>query len=80
MPIHNMLKHIIYDDMDVRCSLKGSKDLNHSKLAFHLKLKVFPHDFTPKASVMGNSVMGHCIGGKDIPAKVMQLAKSHSLE
>ncbi len=55
--------------------------LNHSKVAFHLKLKVvFPHDFTLKASVMGNSVMGHCIGGKDIPAKVMQLAKSDLFE
>ena len=54
--------------------------LNHSKVAFHLKLEAFPHDFTLKASVMGNSVMGHCIGGKDIPAKVMQLAKSHLFE
>jgi len=27
----------------------------------------FPHDFTLIASVMGESVIGHCIGGKYIP-------------
>ncbi len=31
---------------------------------FYLKLKVFLHDFTLIASVMGESVIGHGIGGK----------------
>jgi hypothetical protein len=35
---------------------------------FYLKLKVFfPHDFTLIASVVGESVIGHGIVGKDIP-------------
>jgi hypothetical protein len=35
------------------------------------KLKgFFPHDFTLIASVMGESVIGHGIGGKVIPAKM----------
>ncbi len=33
---------------------------------FYLKLKIFPHDFTLIASVMGESVIGHGIVGKDI--------------
>ena len=49
-------------------------------LNFYLKLKVFPHDFTLIASVVGESVIGHGIGGKVIPAKMTQLAESQSLE
>jgi hypothetical protein len=30
----------------------------------------FPHDFTLIASVVGESVIGHGIGGKVIPAKM----------
>jgi hypothetical protein len=47
---------------------------------FYLKLKVFPHDFTLIASVVGESVTGHGIGGKVIPAKMGRLAESQSLE
>ena len=36
----------------------------------------FLHDFTLTASVMGESVIGHGIGGKVIPAKMAQLAES----
>jgi hypothetical protein len=36
----------------------------------------FPHDFTLITSVMGESVIGHGIGGKVIPAKMAQLAES----
>jgi hypothetical protein len=44
---------------------------------FYLKLKVFlPHDFTLIASVGGESVIGHGIGRKVIPAKMAQLAES----
>jgi hypothetical protein len=43
---------------------------------FYLKLKGFPHDFTLIASVVGESVIGHGIGGKLIPAKMARLAKS----
>jgi hypothetical protein len=35
----------------------------------------FPHDFTLIASVMGESVIGHGIGGKDIPI-MAHLAKA----
>jgi hypothetical protein len=35
----------------------------------------FSHDFTLIASVMGESVMGHGIGGKDIPI-MAHLAKA----
>jgi hypothetical protein len=45
---------------------------------FYLELKVFPHDFT--MIVMGESVIGHGIGGKVIPAEMAQLAESQSLE
>jgi hypothetical protein len=48
---------------------------------FYLKLKVFfLHDFTLIASVMGESVIGHGIGGKVIPAKMARLAESQLLE
>jgi hypothetical protein len=47
---------------------------------FYLKLKFFLHDFTLMASVVGESVIGHDIGGKHIPAKIAQLAESQSLE
>jgi hypothetical protein len=40
----------------------------------------FPHDFTLIASVVGESVIGHDIGGKHIPAKMARLAESQSLE
>ncbi len=41
---------------------------------------IFPHDFTLIASVMGESVIDHGIGGKHIPAKMARLTESHSLE
>jgi hypothetical protein len=45
------------------------------------KLKgFFLHDFTLIASVVGESVIGHGIGRKVIPAKMAQLAESQSLE
>ncbi len=45
------------------------------------KLKgFFLHDFTLIASVVGESVIGHGIGGKVIPAKMAQLAESQYLE
>jgi hypothetical protein len=37
---------------------------------FNLKLKVFLHDFTLIASVMGENVIGHAIGGKYVPVKM----------
>jgi hypothetical protein len=40
----------------------------------------FPHDFTLIASVMGESVIGHGIDGKVIPAKMARLAESQLLE
>jgi hypothetical protein len=40
----------------------------------------FSHDFTLIASVVGESVIGHGIGRKHIPAKMAQLAESQSLE
>ncbi len=40
----------------------------------------FPHDFTLIASVVGESVIGHGIGEKVIPAKMAQLAESQLLE
>ncbi len=44
---------------------------------FYLKLKVFfSHDFTLIASVVGESVIGHGIGGILIPAKMAHLAKA----
>jgi len=39
----------------------------------------FPHDFTLIASVVGESVIGHGIGRKDIPIMVC-LAKGQTLE
>ncbi len=40
----------------------------------------FPHDFTLIASVVGESIIGHGIGRKVIPAKMARLAESQSLE
>jgi hypothetical protein len=40
----------------------------------------FPHDFTLIASVVGESVIGHGIGGEVIPAKMARLAESQLLE
>jgi hypothetical protein len=55
--------------------------LFHHACKFLPKLKgFFPHDFTLIASVMRESVIGHGIGGKIIPAKMAQLAESQSLE
>jgi hypothetical protein len=55
--------------------------LPHHTGKFLPKLKgFFLHDFTPIASVVGESVIGHGIGGKVIPAKMVQLAESRSLE
>jgi len=46
-------------------------------IIFYLKLKVFfLHDFTLIASVMGESVIGHGIGGIVIPAKMAHLTKA----
>jgi hypothetical protein len=39
-------------------------------------LFVFLHDFTLIASVVGESVIGHGIGGIVIPAKMARLAKA----
>ena len=53
----------------------------HHAGQFLPKTKVFfPHDFTLIASVAGESVIGHGIGGKVIPAKMARLAESQSLE
>jgi hypothetical protein len=55
--------------------------LPHHAGNFLPKTKVFfLHYFTLIASVMGESVIGHSIGGKVIPAKMAQLAESQSLE
>ncbi len=40
----------------------------------------FVHDFTQIASVVGESVIGHGIGGKYIPIYMAQLAETQSLE
>jgi len=51
--------------------------LPHHAGKFSPKTKgFFPHDFTLIASVVGESVIGHGIGRKVIPAKMAQLAKS----
>jgi hypothetical protein len=47
---------------------------------FYLPKRFFPLDITLIASVVGESVIGHGIGGIDIPAKMVQLAKSLSQE
>jgi hypothetical protein len=55
--------------------------LPHHAGKFLPKSKVFfLHDFTLIASVVGESVIGHGIGGKVIPAKMAQLAESQLLE
>ncbi len=43
---------------------------------FYLHTDFFPHDITLIASVVGESVIGHGIGGIEIPAKMAWLAKS----
>ena len=40
----------------------------------------FSHNFTLIASVVGESVIGHGIGGKYIPIGMAQLAESQLLE
>jgi hypothetical protein len=47
---------------------------------FYLTKRVFPHDITLIASVVGESAVGHGIGGIDIPAKMARLAKRLSQE
>jgi hypothetical protein len=55
--------------------------LPHHAGKFLPKLKgFFPHDFTLIASVVGESVIGHGIGGKVIPANMAQLTESQLLE
>jgi hypothetical protein len=55
--------------------------LPHHAGKFLPKLKgFFPHDFTLIASVVGESVICHGIGGKVIPAKMAQFTESQSLE
>jgi hypothetical protein len=55
--------------------------LPHHAGFFLPKLKGFLlQDFTLIASVVGESVIGHGIGGKVIPAKMAQLAESQLLE
>jgi hypothetical protein len=55
--------------------------LPHHANKFLPKTEVFfLHDFTLITSVMGESVIGHDIGGKVIPAKMARLAESQSLE
>jgi hypothetical protein len=53
---------------------------HHTKFFLPKTKGFFPHDFTLIASVMGESVIGHGIGGKVIPAKMARLAESQSLE
>ncbi len=43
---------------------------------FYLTKRFFLHDITLKASVVGESVTSHGIGGIDILAKMARLAKS----
>ncbi len=51
--------------------------LPHHASKFLPKLKgFFPHGFTLIASVVGESVIGHGIDGKVVPAKMARLAKS----
>jgi hypothetical protein len=55
--------------------------LPHHAGKFFPKTKgFFSHDFTLIASVVGESVIGHGIGGILIPAKMARLAESQSLE
>ncbi len=42
---------------------------------FSLSKRFFPHDLTLIASVVGESVIGHGIGGILIPFKMARLAK-----
>jgi hypothetical protein len=48
---------------------------HHAGKFLHKTKGFFPHDFTLIASVMGESVIGHGIGGKHIPTKMALLAK-----
>ncbi len=51
--------------------------LPHHAGKFSPKTKdFFPHDFILIALVVGESVIGHGIGGKVIPAKMVQFAES----
>ena len=60
-----------YASMIVKLSLQPKMVLPHHAGKFCTsKQRFFLHDFTLIASVMGVSVIGHGIGGKDIPAKM----------
>jgi len=48
---------------------------HHAGKFFASKQSFFPHDFTLIASVVGESVIGHGIGGKYIPI-MARLAKA----
>jgi hypothetical protein len=55
--------------------------LPHHAGKFLPKTKAFfLHDFTLIASVLGESVIGHGIGGKVLSAKMAQLVESQLLE
>jgi len=52
---------------------------HHASNFFPSKQRFFSHDFTLIASVVGESVIGHGIGGKDISI-MARLAKGKMLE
>jgi hypothetical protein len=66
--------NIRFNDREIILTLKMVLPY-HAGNFFASKQKKNPHDFTPIASVVGESVMGHGIGGIDIPAKMVRLAK-----
>jgi hypothetical protein len=49
---------------------------HHAGKILHKTKGFFSHDFTLIVSVMGESVIGHGIGGIVIPAKIARLTKS----
>jgi hypothetical protein len=53
---------------------------HHHAGNFLPKYKFFLHDFTLIASVVGESVIGHDIGGNNILSKMAQVAESWLLE
>ena len=50
---------------------------HHAGKFFALKRRFFPHDFTLLASVVGESVIGHGIGGTNFPDIMARLSKMH---
>ena len=71
-------KHVCFNDSEIILTLKMVLPY-HAGNFFASKQKKNPHDFTPIASVVGGSAMGHGIGWIDIPAKMVQLAKMQDL-